>query len=270
MICPKCRKIYPDGIDACPECGSQLIALMGEADAPIDRNNDNISSIDKVFKKSTADAQESKTAYDAQIHLDADEQSRDFDENTLDSEDGEAFEDDGAFVSEDGFSLSYPDDGEELDYRDEYDGIKLFTPSSDNGEDFYPDGEQEQELYDEEYGADFDGDGTAPDGEYYEEDYPEDSEDYEDGAEYYGERENAEPDNAGAMKARLYKPFQDEEAAQKELRDKKNMNMLTALIFTAAVVLIIASVVCFVLGNTTELTEMNIGNIFLGFSGLVK
>ena len=136
VICPKCRKIYPDGIDACPECGSQLIALMGEADAPIDRNNDNISSIDKVFKKSTADAQESKTAYDAQIHLDADEQSRDFDENTLDSEDGEAFEDDGAFVSEDGFSLSYPDDGEELDYRDEYDGIKLFTPSSDNGEDF--------------------------------------------------------------------------------------------------------------------------------------
>ena len=36
MICPKCRKIYPDTVEVCPECQVELIGMMGDADAPDD------------------------------------------------------------------------------------------------------------------------------------------------------------------------------------------------------------------------------------------
>jgi hypothetical protein len=36
MICPKCRTKYPDSITVCPECGVELIGLLGAADAPMD------------------------------------------------------------------------------------------------------------------------------------------------------------------------------------------------------------------------------------------
>ncbi len=36
MICPKCRKIYPDGQTVCPDCQLELIGLLGDADAPDD------------------------------------------------------------------------------------------------------------------------------------------------------------------------------------------------------------------------------------------
>lgn len=31
MICPKCRKIYPDTVEVCPECQVELIGMMGDA-----------------------------------------------------------------------------------------------------------------------------------------------------------------------------------------------------------------------------------------------
>ena len=34
MICPKCRTKYDDGVSVCPDCGLELIGLMGDADAP--------------------------------------------------------------------------------------------------------------------------------------------------------------------------------------------------------------------------------------------
>ncbi len=36
MICPKCRKKYPDGVTVCPDCEVELFGLMGSADAPMD------------------------------------------------------------------------------------------------------------------------------------------------------------------------------------------------------------------------------------------
>jgi len=36
MICPKCRKNYPESVDVCPDCGIELIGLLGDADAPDD------------------------------------------------------------------------------------------------------------------------------------------------------------------------------------------------------------------------------------------
>lgn len=41
MICPKCRKIYPDGQTVCPECEFELIGLLGDADAPDDTGANN-------------------------------------------------------------------------------------------------------------------------------------------------------------------------------------------------------------------------------------
>ena len=40
MICPKCRTKYPEGVSVCPDCGIDLIALLGEADAPADEEWD--------------------------------------------------------------------------------------------------------------------------------------------------------------------------------------------------------------------------------------
>ncbi len=40
MICPKCRTKYPEGVTVCPECGGDLIALLGVADAPADEEPD--------------------------------------------------------------------------------------------------------------------------------------------------------------------------------------------------------------------------------------
>lgn len=36
MICPKCRKIYPDSVEICPDCQVDLIGFLGDADAPDD------------------------------------------------------------------------------------------------------------------------------------------------------------------------------------------------------------------------------------------
>lgn len=36
MICPKCRKIYPDSVEVCPDCQIDLIGMLGDADAPDD------------------------------------------------------------------------------------------------------------------------------------------------------------------------------------------------------------------------------------------
>ena len=40
MICPKCRTKYPESVSVCPDCGIDLIALLGEADAPADEEWD--------------------------------------------------------------------------------------------------------------------------------------------------------------------------------------------------------------------------------------
>lgn len=36
MICPKCRKQFSDNIQICPDCGVELIGLLGSADAEDD------------------------------------------------------------------------------------------------------------------------------------------------------------------------------------------------------------------------------------------
>lgn len=36
MICPKCRKIYTDSVEICPDCQVDLIGFLGDADAPDD------------------------------------------------------------------------------------------------------------------------------------------------------------------------------------------------------------------------------------------
>lgn len=36
MVCPRCRKKYPDGVEICPECNTELVNVMGSADAQTD------------------------------------------------------------------------------------------------------------------------------------------------------------------------------------------------------------------------------------------
>ena len=279
MICPKCRKIYPDGIDSCPECGTQLIALMGEADAPIDEDHDNISNIDVVF------GTENIEGYSMFSEVIADSSEEPMAEETDefyfdDGEDAElSDEEDEAYDPDENFSLSYSDDTD--DYSDN-DDIIIFSHSTqdvnDNADDADVDTDidaygtsqqQEHELFDEEYEVEFSDDEPYVDNEYDEDDtyvtdYKSDGFflEFEEGAENNDSSEQeSTTENGRTARGQYYKTFKQEE----ELRNKKNMNMLTALIFTAAVVLVIASVVCFVLGSTTELTEIDIENMLFGF-----
>ncbi len=36
MVCPRCRKKYPDGVEICPDCNTELVNVMGSADAQTD------------------------------------------------------------------------------------------------------------------------------------------------------------------------------------------------------------------------------------------
>lgn len=270
MICPKCRKFYPDGIEACPDCGTQLIALMGEADAPIDEDYDNISNIDVVFGTEDIDgyADLGEMNLDFSSKEEADE-SEDADGFFFDGEDTEASADDEAYDSDEEYDLSYSDDVSDFEYSDNDDSddsdddIRIFAPSLNIPDDDYPTAkQQERELYEEEYEVDFSDGEFEADVEYGEDDtditdYNDDElfREFEDDAEYYDRSEETHE-----AKGQYYRTFKQEE----ELRNKKNMNMLTALIFTLAVALVIASVVCFVLGSTTELTEMNVENMLFG------
>lgn len=281
MICPKCRKIYPEGIEVCPECGTQLIALMGEADAPVDEDNDNISNIDVVFGTENIEgyAKFSESVSDSS----ADSLQEETDEFCLDGEDEAFLPDEDKDTNEfddadENFSLSYSDDYED----NTNDDIRIFSHSTqdfdddtdvdthtDTDNDVYSSSQsQEHELYEEEYVVDFSETESNADSEYEEDDtyvtdYKNDEffREFENDAELYNEPEQENTtENDHTAKGQYYKTFKQEE----ELRNKKNMNMLTALIFTAAVVLVIASVVCFILGSTTELTEMNIENLLFG------
>lgn len=277
MICPKCRKNYTDGVEFCPECGSPLIALMGEADAPVDRNNDCVSSIGVISSVTSENAPQAPENGDfAAEAAFADEESVSEAEENLGS-DETFYETQGENSSAtEGFSLEFSDTD---DYAD--DGIKIFAPSDyDEGE---PDNAfvREPAFPDEEYNIAFDDEGGeyadyAENEEYSEdEQYSEDEEyeeyaEYDEGGEYeqdyadgeensdrlYGENGQSETQRS-AVKGTYYKPYREGEA-EEALAEKKKMNILTGLIFAAAVAFVIASVVCFVLGSATELTEMDI------------
>ena len=36
MVCPRCRKKYPDGVEICPDRNTELVNVMGSADAETD------------------------------------------------------------------------------------------------------------------------------------------------------------------------------------------------------------------------------------------
>lgn len=310
MICPKCRKIYPLGTENCPECGAQLIALMGEADAPIDANNDNISSLDRVFATDdesnvlyVSESEESfeadNTAYEEETQLDENEEGFEianeavFEESEDEIEEADvaleesdaAVEDDVEVEAEQASSyidLPEPDQSEDdndifsfadVEYpesepileeqeQDEFaqndvdddDDVKIFISSS----------EESFEVSDSIYTEDYEEQAAAV---YYEEEYEVEFDEAEQPEEEYGEAEYEKENEESTLSethigaATVYKASSNQKnqvKAEKEASQisEKTTNALSVFIFAAAVIMIIASVICFALGNTTELSEM--------------
>lgn len=63
MICPKCRNKYPEGITVCPDCEVELIALLGEADAPAEEEQ-----AAKKPRHIFGSAKAAETAYEEPAH----------------------------------------------------------------------------------------------------------------------------------------------------------------------------------------------------------
>ena len=246
MICPKCRKIYSEGIEICPECNLKLIALMGDADAPIDEKYDSMYDLERAFGTEQINDKiklTDKTEYqiieeepvndeiieeelyaektDAGVYeLSAEEYCEDADvESLLES------------VSDEPFDAEYTDN-ETVYYGEDEDIVS--NPVA----------------YEEEYEVDFSDD------EYI---YESDEEEHEETDNENEEKE--QPENSPIV----YKSSVNSKKVKKDAVtiNEKSTKILTYFVFAVAVIMIIASVICFVLGNTTELTEMNIESVFL-------
>lgn len=254
MICPKCRKNYSEGIEICPKCQLKLIALMGDADAPMDEKYDNISDLERAFGTEQFNDTIKLTDENEYQLIDDVEPLNDeiIEEEFVTENTAEAEEETAAEV----YELPAEEYCEEVD-----DESMLVSASDESFDDEYTDdeavyyGENEDNIsnpvaYEEEYEVDFSDD------EYV---YESNEEEYEETDDNIEEKEN--PDNSPIV----YKSSADSKKAKKEAVtiNEKSTKLLTFFIFAVAVIMIIASVVCFALGNTTELTEMNIESIFI-------
>lgn len=245
MICPRCRKIYPEGVQTCPECDSQLIALMGEADAPIDRSNDNISSLDVVFSSESSDSYEQDTdLYQATDGEGTETES--FDENDIgevefDDQYGQEAYEEEEYESEGDYDILDSD----LDDSEFDEDVKIYISSTDKA--FTQEQDSEADIYGEDYEIEFDDD-----------------------YEYDEYSEDEEPDEE-TRSAVVYKNNR-QSLSEQEIGEinEKNTKILTILIFAVAVLMIIVSVICFALGSTTELTEMHIYNLLFDVISVLK
>lgn len=252
MVCPKCRKIYPEGVEICPECDSQLIALMGEADAPTDKRNDKILNLDVIYASDAPDS------YDQDITSYQTIDEEPYDEDDVEEVEYEQEEDGNSDYFEDYEYESDENESYEQDYaEDDYiedepeEDVKIFISSADKS--FSQQQDSGDEVYGEDYEIEFDDDG----------DYGYDSEetyDEYDDSDYDEDEDFREETTVGS--AVVYKKQKKGRRTADAHQISESNNVLTILIFAVAVLMVIVSVICFVLGSSTELTEMKLVNMF--------
>lgn len=90
MICPKCRKKYPDGVTVCPDCEVELIGLLGSADAPMDDG----AAVQDLFEEIVVDKEDK---YSPIVYKVSDKKKEHAQKAVADSAEDEEIDSDGEY-----------------------------------------------------------------------------------------------------------------------------------------------------------------------------